>query len=590
MIHTGNLPATELETRYFTRRMFLRQYFPALTAALALALADMADAIVVGRSMGVVGLAALAFSLPIFMVYNIIMHSLGMGGAIHYAGTMARGNEKQARADFQGVFGTLVILGLVIAVGGNLFLRPVLIFLGADPSNSVRFDTTGVYVRLLLTAAPCFFLAYGLGYFLRNDDLEREASFSATAGNVLDLILNVVLVLVLDMGAKGAGLATLVGISLTMVLELFFLLRRGVHLKLFPFLPDWSNVLRAFRGGFSSSVSYVYTMVFLLIANNALIRMAGEEGVAVFDVIQNLSYLFGYLFGAVTQAAQPVLSTYYGEHNYGGCRNLERFGTWTALLTGAAAACLVAVFAGPVCAVFGLPPDEGGEMGIWAVRLYCAGVLFMGLNLLISGFHLAKEETHPAFVMSTLRGAAVLLPVTLVCIRLGVESFWFLFPVTELLSLLIFLLYRRFLYRDHRDVEEERILRAVIHNDTGEIGPVVGEIEAFCEKWEASMKQQYFVQMTVEELCGAIITNGFKGREGERGIIQVTLIAGQEGIFTLHVRDSAVSFNPFGMEKATIKGEEAVDFNAMGMQVIKKKAISFFYRRYQGFNTMVVKI
>ena len=74
---------------YFTRRMFLRQYFPALASAAALTVADMADAIVVGNRMGAVGLAALSFALPIFMIYNVIMHSLGMGGSILYASLMA---------------------------------------------------------------------------------------------------------------------------------------------------------------------------------------------------------------------------------------------------------------------------------------------------------------------------------------------------------------------------------------------------------------------------------------------------------------------------------------------------------------------
>ncbi len=101
------------------------------------------------------------------------------------------------------------------------------------------------------------------------------------------------------------------------------------------------------------------------------------------------------------------------------------------------------------------------------------------------------------------------------------------------------------------------------------------------------MKQQYFVQMTVEEICGAIIAKGFQG--GEDDMIQITLAAEDNGLFTLNLRDSAVRFNPFEMAR-TADGDPDPDFNAVGMQVIKTKAISFYYRRYQGFNTMVVKI
>ena len=127
----------------------------------------------------------------------------------------------------------------------------------------------------------------------------------------------------------------------------------------------------------------------------------------------------------------------------------------------------------------------------------------------------------------------------------------------------------------------------MIRNDTAELGRATQEIEEFCDRWEASMKQQYFVQMTVEEICGAIIAKGFQG--GEDDMIQITLAAEDNGLFTLNLRDSAVRFNPFEMAR-TADGDPDPDFNAVGMQVIKTKAISFYYRRYQGFNTMVVKI
>ena len=46
------------------------------------------------------------------------------------------------------------------------------------------------------------------------------------------------------------------------------------------------------------------------------------------------------------------------------------------------------------------------------------------------------------------------------------------------------------------------------------------------------------------------------------------------------------------MSKKALKELENTDsdFNAVGMDIIKQKAKSFYYRRFQGFNTMVVKI
>jgi len=37
-------------------------------------------------------------------------------------------------------------------------------------------------------------------------------------------------------------------------------------------------------------------------------------------------------------------------------------------------------------------------------------------------------------------------------------------------------------------------------------------------------------------------------------------------------------------------GDEEVNPDALGILVIREKAEEFFYRRYQGFNTLVVRI
>ncbi len=89
-----------MDRDYFTGRMFRRQFSPALISALGLAMGDMADAVVVGQRMGVVGLAAISLSLPVFMVINVIMHGLGLGGSIRYSTQLAGGGWKEANRGF----------------------------------------------------------------------------------------------------------------------------------------------------------------------------------------------------------------------------------------------------------------------------------------------------------------------------------------------------------------------------------------------------------------------------------------------------------------------------------------------------------
>ena len=73
---------------------------------------------------------------------------------------------------------------------------------------------------------------------------------------------------------------------------------------------------------------------------------------------------------------------------------------------------------------------------------------------------------------------------------------------------------------------------------------------------------------------------------GERddGVVQVTVIAAEQGDFELHIRDNGNRYDPF--EKCS----DPSDPNAMGIEVIRRKCKSFFYRHYQGFNTLTLTI
>ena len=138
------------------------------------------------------------------------------------------------------------------------------------------------------------------------------------------------------------------------------------------------------------------------------------------------------------------------------------------------------------------------------------------------------------------------------------------------------------------ELPEERIFQRTILSNAEDVMDVCRELEAFCEVWGADMKQQMFSTMTVEELGMAILKHGFQGRTD--GYLQLTAIMDESGVLELHLRDDATTFNPFALDTSRASRDEDFDMDGMGVLVIKKRAKEFFYRRYQGFNTLIIKI
>lgn len=573
----------------FTGPMYRRLWAPAMLSSLGWALSDMADAVVVGQRLGTVGLAAISLILPVYMVNCMVAHGFGLGGSVRYSLLMGEGKAEEAGQNFSGVLWLSLLFSGGTALLGTVFLTPLLSLLGTAPADGALFEATRDYLQILVLATPLFYLSNLLNYYLRNDGSQKLAGVGSVTGNLCDIALNIFLVLGLDMGTRGAALSTALGQIVTIAIYLPGLFRRGHDLRLSLPKRGWLREgLSSLRSGLATSVQYLYQMIFFLLCNNLLIRLGGETGVAVFDVLQNTSYLILYLYEGTARAMQPILSTYQGEHNDQGRRSAVKLGFGTGAAVGGTLCLLIALWPGSMCGLFGIRGTPAEPLAALALRIYVLGAFFAGINILLSNYYQSCGKELPAFLLETLRGAALLLPATLLCGRFGLEGFWWLFPLTEVGALAIFGLLVRGGRYDVPDISAQRVFQRTILSTADGVGEASAELEAFCEQWEATPRQQYAVMMTVEELGLAILQHGFQGRTD--GYIQITVLAWRDGTFELHLRDDATTFNPFTLEARRVEDGEELDMDAIGVQVVKEWAKEFYYRRCQGFNTLVIKL
>ncbi len=585
----------------FTKAMFLRGLTPALVSGLGLAFSDIADALVVGQRMGEVGLAAISLALPVYMVINFVMHGIGQGGSIRFSRLLGEGEDQKARDSFSMMMEIIFLSGILLAVLGNLFLTPILGLLGTVPGDGELFDISRGYIQIIITGIPLFFLSYVLNYYLRNDDFQKLAAFGFMTGNLTDLALNIILVLFFNMGAAGAAWSTIIGQVVALAIYLGGLARRCGNLKFHLVKPVWSHVASCFQVGFSASVQYVFQMIFLLIGNRMLMKAGKEYAVAVFDLVQNASFLILYLYEAVAKAAQPVISAYLGERDDGGRKEMRRLSLIWGMGFGGMMVAVVLWKPEFLCALFGIASPQSLELGVYALRIYAFSAIFAGILILTENYYQSSEREKAAFLIAALRGTAVLLPVTALCAAIGVEGFWFLYPITEILSLCLFFLWERRTKPDEGGFDRARVYQKMIENHTDDIGMLTEEMEEFLERWEADGRQSYFGMLAAEEICLSISSQDFSANKG--GYIQITMLALENEDFELHIRDNLPAFNPFSLdegenniengnenENKNENEENLPDLDAMGMMLVRKTAKYFFYRRYQGFNTMVIKI
>ena len=573
----------------FTRTIFMRLWFPELISALGLALADMADALVLGRRMGSVGLAAIGLCLPLYMLMNLIMHGLGLGGSTFFSRYLGEGDEDRAKKSFKDTICPAIILGVILAVVGNIFVNPLLRLFGTVPADGALFDAARNYSRIIIAAIPIYFLNFILNYFMRNDNKQTIATIGFTVANILDVVLNIVFVLVFDWGTTGAALATLIGQVTAVLIYLPTLLSKKNKFICIPKgAINLKNTFRYFKNGLSVSVQYICQFIFLLVINNVLLKNEGEDGVAVFELLQSVSFLVYYIFNAASKAMQPLLSTYNGESNEKEIFHTRRIGFIGGMVSGGLLIAFIAVFPSLVCTLFGLTESSIIPLATRAIRIYCVSAIFAGLSTLIENYYQSCSLEKNSFVIALLRGTIILIPCTLIFATLGVKIIWYFYPVTEIASLLFFGLWL-VIAGERMHITDRKKFVYEIENTNNEISGLSEAVCAACEEWGAPQKICFFSGMAAEEICLAIKEHNASNDQEEPVYIQITTVCRSNGNIELHFRDNGISFNPLLLNSGKVN-EEDFDEAAMGMIVVKKQAKDFLYRKYVGFNTISINI
>jgi anti-sigma regulatory factor (Ser/Thr protein kinase) len=332
----------------------------------------------------------------------------------------------------------------------------------------------------------------------------------------------------------------------------------------------------------SSSVGYIGQFIALVVVNNLLLHIGGEGALAQFNVVQNVSYLSLSVYFAIGDTVQPLSATFHAEHNKHAISRVMSLGSNAGIVLGGAVAGLFAVFAPDVAALFGLKGSLISD-GAFAVRLFCISVIPAGLNIIWSSCFQATKREKLVFLINQLRTFICFLVFAFVLSQYNLKWFWLVFICTETLTFLIWVQIAFF----RKPPVSDKVFTYLLDASSSDISEMLSKAEAFCEEYDANPKQIYYVTMCIEEVCQAIIDNAFKQNGDE--YIQLTLCCENDGTFVIHIRDNAVSFNPFAM-KTGKDYEDDENLASLGIQMVKTKSKSFFYRRYANFNTLTVEV
>jgi anti-sigma regulatory factor (Ser/Thr protein kinase) len=320
--------------------------------------------------------------------------------------------------------------------------------------------------------------------------------------------------------------------------------------------------------------------------------MVGTDGVAVFSIIENLSVLFIFLYEFIGKTSQPLYSTFFAECNFTELHRMLRYGLIYSTVLGALATALVMVWPQVLDLLFGLEDVEDAAKAYYAARVFCGSSIFMGVALLLQNYLQSEEDEWGAFLIVFLRRLGASLPIALVLAEYGFYAFWFVYPLAEIVTLIILYFYKRSRGERHT-IDPARVYSATFLGRVADVAAQIDSAEAFAKTWGAGEKTCNTLRLAMEEICGVMNERAAR-QEGDPLLSQLTLIAQKDGTLTLHLRDDGKELDPFrlSVEQADPESKpvEDIDVRALGLHAVKTHVRQYLYRNYHGFNTVTLTV
>ena len=348
--------------------------------------------------------------MPILSSLMGLADLCGMGGAPLCSICRGRGDDKEAEYIMGNSFTLLLLFGVAATAFFLALKRPILYLFGASDAT---FPYADDYMTIYLMGTLFVMISLGMNPFINSQGFGRVGMMTVVLGAVVNIVLDPILIFVLDMGVKGAALATIIAQGLSAVWVLAFLTgkRAILRLKISCLRLDWKRTKRIISLGLSGFFMNMTNSLVQVVCNATLQSYGGDLYVGIMTIFNSLREVSAMPINGLSNGSQPVAGYNYGAGEYRRVRETIRFSTSTIVLYSLFFWCVAMAVPEPLIRIFNDEP-EIIEAGVPALRLYFSLFPFMSLQISGQAMFVGLGKSKRAVFFSLLRKAFINAPLT----------------------------------------------------------------------------------------------------------------------------------------------------------------------------------
>ena len=392
-------------------RLLWKLAIPTVIAQIVNMLYNIVDRIYIGHmpESGALALTGLGVCTPIILIVSAFAALVSSGGAPRASIFMGKGDKESAERTLGGCFAIQIILSILLTAALLIWGGDLLMAFGCS-ENTIGYATD--YMRIYALGTLFVQLTLGMNAFITAQGFATTGMMTVLIGAVCNIVLDPILIFGLNMGVRGAALATVIsqGVSCAWVVSFLMGKKTSLRLKAQNMRIDMKLLAPCIALGLSAFIMQSTESIISVCFNSSLLKYGGDIAVGAMTILTSVMQFAMLPLQGLAQGAQPISSYNFGARNAARVRQtffalLKASLTYSVILWGG-----IMLFPKAFAGIF-TPDAELLAFTAKALRIYCGALFIFGIQIACQMTFVSIGNAPCSIIVAILRKFVLLIPL-----------------------------------------------------------------------------------------------------------------------------------------------------------------------------------
>lgn len=426
----------------------MKNAIPAMIAMMMVLIYNLADTFFIGQTHNDLQVAAVSMCTPVFLLFMSVGTVYGLGGVSVISRAMGEGRTDYARKVSSFCMWSCVGVGVVMSAAFLVFMDRIMTVMGISSSGRELWDYVRSYMVTVSFCGPFVLISNCYSNVIRAEGRANTAMMGMLIGNLANVILDPVMILLLGWEIRGAAIATVIGNVMAAVYYLMYFRRGTSILSIHPrdFTMGDKVCYSVLVIGIPAALATLLMSASQIILNGRMVEY-GDMAMAGVGVAGKVTMMTGAVCIGLGQGVQPLLGYCVGAKNWERFRKVMAYSLGFAFILSTVMTGICYIFTPQIVRAF-LTDDAAFGYGLRFSRILLSTSFLFGVYFVVTNTLQAMGAATPSLIINLSRQGLLYIPILFILGRiLGMDGLVWAQPAVDVLSLILAVVLYAAVYR-----------------------------------------------------------------------------------------------------------------------------------------------